>query len=232
MPGWMRERLGARQVGAGCAAPAPQPGHGQGREMLRSPARRTGFPAAGQENIPSHCPRHVTGSPCAPLGTMSTPTLATKENKDGCLAFYAKLPPASLSSKAWHGQGRPPSWPLMSFPPWPLVGPGGGKSVAAPGKKKKKSQVKTNNCLWGRRREADAIEPFRAWCWFLPSARAGLGSQREPGQCLGRGRAQLCPERYPVGKGCPRGTRLMQEAVSHPAACPGRPQRPLLCQPR
>lgn len=99
-------------------------------------------------------------------------------------------------------------------------------------REKKKSQVKTNNCLWGRRREADAIQPFRAWCWFLPSARAGLGSQREPGQCLGRGRAQLCPERYPVGKGCPRGTGLVQEAVSHPAACPGRPQRPLLCQPR
>lgn len=162
LPCCMQERLGARQVRADCGAPAPQPGHGQGRKMLRSPARRTGFPAAGQENIPSHCPRHVTGSPCAPLGTMSTPTLATKENKDGRLAFYAELPPASLTRQAWHRQGRPPSRPLMSLPRWPLVGPEGGKSVAAPGKKK--SQLKTNKCLWGRRPGADAIQPLRERC--------------------------------------------------------------------
>lgn len=87
-----------------------------------SPARRTGFPAAGQENIPSHCPRRVTGSPCAPLGTMSVPTLATKENKEGCLAFYAKLLPASLTRKARHWERRRSSWLLMNVPRQPLVG--------------------------------------------------------------------------------------------------------------
>lgn len=44
------------------------------------------------------------------------------------------------------------------------------------------------------------------------------------------GCAQLCPERCPVGKGCPRGTGLAQETVSHPAARLGRAQRPLLYQ--
>lgn len=50
---------------------------------------------------------------------------------------------------------------------------------------------------------------------------AGLGSRREPVQCFGRGCAQLCPEKCPLGKGCPRGTGLAQEPVSHPAACLG-----------
>lgn len=126
-----------RHAQAGCCRPLElQPGHRQCRKMLRSPARRTGFPAAGQENIPSHCPRHVTGSPCAPLGTMSIPTLATKENKESCLAFYAKLLPASLTRKARHWETRPSSWPLMNVPRQPLVGCRGGKSVTAQGKKR------------------------------------------------------------------------------------------------
>lgn len=200
--------------------------------MLRSPARRTGFPAAGQENIPSYCPRHVTGSPCAPLGTMSTPTLATKENKDGCLAFYAKLPPASLTRQAWHRQGRPPSWPLMSRPPWPLVGPRGGKSVAAPGKKKKSLKLRQTSVCGGGGEERTASSPSERGADSCPRPGDGLGGQRQPGQCFGRGCAQLCPARCAVGKGCPRGTGLAHEAVSHPAACLGRAQRPLPYQPR
>lgn len=97
--------------------------------MLCSPARRTGFPAAGQENIPSHCPHCVTGSPCAPLGTMSIPTLATKENTERCLAFYAELPPASFTKGPALGETvflmavneRPSSavgWPLR----WKICG--------------------------------------------------------------------------------------------------------------
>lgn len=123
------------RIQAGSRRPLEQqPGRRQGRKMLRSPARRTGFPAVGQENTPSHCPSRVTGSPCAPPETMSVPTLATKENKKGFLAFCAKLPPASLTRKARHRERWPSSWPLTNVPRQPLVGCWGGKYVAAQGK--------------------------------------------------------------------------------------------------
>lgn len=188
--------------------------------MLRSPARRTGFPAAGQENIPSHCPRHVTGSPCAPLGTMSTPTLATKENKDGCLAFYAKLPPASLTRQAWHWEGRPPSALMATNEPpslavgWPLR----WKICGSPTEKKISRQ--TTVCGGGGE-ERTPSSPSEDGADSCRRPGAGLGSRREPVQCFGRGCAQLCPEECPLGKGCPRGTGLAQEPVSHPAACLG-----------
>lgn len=119
----IKEGFEMHHIQAGCCGPPePQPGCRQGRKMLHSTARRTGFPAAGQENTPSHCPCRVTGSPCAPPGTISVPTLATKENKEGFLAFCVKLPPASLTRKARYGERRPSSWLLTNVLRQPLVG--------------------------------------------------------------------------------------------------------------
>lgn len=59
----------------------------------------------------------------------------------GTAALMATNEPPSLAV------GWPPRWKICGSP-----------------REKKKSQVKTNKCLWGRRRGADGIQPFRARC--------------------------------------------------------------------
>lgn len=54
----------------------------------------------------------------------------------------------------------------------------------------KKSQLKTNNCFWGRRQGADCIQLFLAPCWFLPSARSWAG---QPAGAWAAFRPGLCP---------------------------------------
>lgn len=85
----------------GCYRPL-EPGlsHRQRRKVLCSPARRTGFPAAGHENIPSHCPHsYHRESLCSARDSVNSYP-GNRGKQLGFLAFCVVLPPASPVSKA------------------------------------------------------------------------------------------------------------------------------------
>lgn len=120
----------------GCYGPL-EPGlsHRQRRKVLCSPARRTGFPAAGHKNIPSHCPySYHRESLCSARDNVNS----YPGNQGKQLGFFGILHGAAACLPCEQGPAgtgrRCFSWALMNLPGQLLVGHQGGKSVAAQGK--------------------------------------------------------------------------------------------------
>lgn len=118
-----------------CGPPEPGLSRRQCRKALRSPARRTGFPAVGHENIPSHCPcSYHKESLCSAGDNVNS----YPGNRGKQLGLFGILHGAAACLPCEQGPAGPGrrrfSGAITNLPHRPLAGHRGGKSVAAQGK--------------------------------------------------------------------------------------------------
>lgn len=118
-----------------CRPPEPGLSRRQRRKALRSPARRTGFPAVGHENIPSHCPcSYHRESLCSAGDNVNS----YPGNRGKQLGLFGILHGAAACLPREQGPAGPGrrrfSGAITNLPHRPLAGHRAGKSVAAQGK--------------------------------------------------------------------------------------------------
>lgn len=218
---WIQERLRARQVRAGGVrgpGATARPRTGQENAAFPGKTHRISCSGSRKHTFPLSPPCHGESLCSAGDNVNSYPG---NQGKQGRLFGILREAAARLPHQTGLALGGTAALMATNEPPslavgWPLR----WKICGSPTEKKNLNLRQTTVCGGGGE-ERTPSSPSEDGADSCRRPGAGLGSRREPVQCFGRGCPQLCPEECPLGKGCPRGTGLAQEPVSHPAACLG-----------